>query len=70
MSQVPSDDELRTLIPGISRVTGLPIAAERVEVVLTAYRGFLRDIERFSELPVPAETDPATSFGLTRGGQV
>jgi hypothetical protein len=67
MSQVPSDDELRALIPALSRVTGLPIAEERVEVVLPVYRGFLLNVERLYELPVPVEVEPAIGFDLTRG---
>jgi hypothetical protein len=67
MNQIPSDDELRALIPAMSRLTGLPIGEERLAVVVPAYQNFLRDIERMNELAMPAEVEPASGFDVTRG---
>ena len=66
-NQIPSDAELRALIPALSRFTGIPIAETRLDVVVPTYQNFLRDVERLNELPLPVEVEPAIGFGLTRG---
>ncbi len=67
MSQIPSEDELRALIPALSRLTGLPIAEDRLAVVVPTYQGFLRDVERMNELAMPVEVEPIVGFDPTRG---
>jgi hypothetical protein len=67
MSQIPSDEELRALIPALSGLTGLPIAEDRLGVVVPAYQSLLRDVARMDELTIPVELEPMTGFDLTRG---
>ncbi len=67
MSQIPSDEELRALIPAMSQFTGIPIAENRLDVVVPAYQGLLRDVARMNELPVPAEVEPTIGFIVVRG---
>jgi hypothetical protein len=67
MNQVPSDEELRALIPAMSRFTGIPIAESRLDAVVPAYQSLLRDVERMNEVPVPVETEPTVGFVVVRG---
>jgi hypothetical protein len=67
MNQIPSDAELRALIPAMSQFTGIPIAESRLDAVIPAYQNLLRDVERLNELPVPAEVEPAIGFVVVRG---
>jgi hypothetical protein len=38
MNQIPSDEELRAVIPAMSRFAGIPIDANRLDAVGQAYQ--------------------------------
>jgi len=67
MNQIPSDAELRALIPAMSQLTGIPIAESRLDAVIPTYQSLMRDVECVNELPVPAELEPAVGFVVVRG---
>jgi hypothetical protein len=67
MNQIPSDADLRALIPAMSQFTGIPIDESRLDVVIPTYQSLLRDVERVNELAVPAELEPAVGFVVVRG---
>jgi hypothetical protein len=68
MNQIPSDEELRAVIPAMSRFAGIPIDANRLDAVAPAYQNLLRDVERKNEVLVPAGIEPAIGFVVVHGG--
>ena len=67
MSQALSDDELRVLMRGLSVAAGVPLSAERIEVVLRTYRTLLQNAADLMDVPLPLKREPATGFVAPRG---
>jgi hypothetical protein len=55
------------MVRALSRVAGIPLSEERIDVVLPAYRDLLANVDAYSALDVPVDEEPAVSFDLLRG---
>jgi hypothetical protein len=60
MPQAITRDFIRTL----AAANGLTIPEDRLDVVLRQYEGFMRTLEKINTLPLPRESEPATTYSL------
>jgi hypothetical protein len=67
MAQLPSDDELRALIRTLSQVAGIPLTADRIELVLPSYKSYLSAVQALEQVSIPVEVESAHIFDLSRG---
>jgi hypothetical protein len=67
MAELPGDDELRELIRTLSQVHGIPVSAERVELVLPSYKNLLAQMQALEAVPLPVEIESAHIFDLSPG---
>jgi hypothetical protein len=67
MAQLPDDDQLREMIRTLLQVQGVPMSAERVELVLPSYRNLLVQVQALEAVPLPVEIESAHIFDLSPG---
>ena len=63
---IPADDELRVMMRTLSQVVGVPLSAERIEIVLPEYKNLLERIENLNGAELPLEIESDLIFDLTR----
>ena len=64
---IPTDDELREMIPVLARIAGLQLSPERVEIVLPEYKNLLERLENLNECELPLEAETDLIFDPARG---
>ena len=67
MNQIPGDEDLRVMIRTLAQVQGVPLGAERVEVVLPSYRNLLHQMQALEAVVLPVELEPSHIFDLSPG---
>lgn len=63
---IPSDDDLRQMMRVLSEVVGIPLSAERIEVVLPEYKNLLQRVENLNQVEIPVEIESDLVFDLSR----
>jgi hypothetical protein len=63
-----TDEELKTAMGSIAKVSGLNLNEERIEKDITTFKVQLAALERLSKFELPMEAEPPVIFRLKKEG--